>query len=259
MTDNKLTYGETRDKLAANGYKPITVTGAKGYLHADEPGAVALGFGDTTYRTSEGGYRFTEHSFLVVLMVSAAVADKQLRASVMQSIGKHVRRSGPTKTDSVGNVFFLLRWEKDSYLPKNRVSSQKDQFGDSWISLVAQTGDEGNARFGVASSVSSVPLPLAGDWTKGTLLDTPFNKLPSLDAESFAALWAELESALAPHAGYVAQSSEPERVSAGPEITPYVLTEEFQRRHGRMPETAAPVEEPKRRWWSAYTGWNNAS
>jgi hypothetical protein len=80
-------------------------------------------------------------------------------------------------------------------------------------------------------------------------LDTPFAKLPSLDAETFAVLFAELDSILAPHAGYLAPPEpEAEHVSAGPHMTPYIYT----RSDMVAPEAAPPAEEKRTRWWSSF-------
>ena len=171
----KLTYGETRAALQANGYTPTSLThpGAYGPRFADDPGAVQL----VSEQSNQCGVADSEKRNVLVITICAR--DKKARAEIVAIFAKHGLGSAPVRTNTAGHDSYVVRFDG-----RTVVSRESKALEDELDPAVILHGLDSAAR-------ESELLRLDGSWKNGTLLDMPRSKLPTVNLD---ALFRDIET-----------------------------------------------------------------
>jgi hypothetical protein len=166
---DKFTLGASRARLIELGYRPVSVYAPDvklPHLVAEHP--VGL--------SPEPG----ERSVAAFVVTAAALEHRDAVAEVLK---KHGIAKAPVRTASDGALWYLLRGSQYVADSTRRLESNDEV----WFAL--ESVIPGN-NFESASREVTV-IPVAGDWSNGSPLNTPRAKLPAI--ESPAALFADLQ------------------------------------------------------------------
>jgi hypothetical protein len=162
-----ITYGATRAKLIENGFfacSAMRPDAKHNHALSEDIGAIKC----ISPRS------FPAPSTNVVAVIITAVNKKRHLAV----LAKHGLAAGPCRTDSAGNLTYVLRY--DEYSPI--LSRQSEKL-------------DGEAEAAVILDSGSGIIRLDGTWSNGDLLSTPRSDLPAIDNAGIEALFEELKAA----------------------------------------------------------------
>lgn len=165
------TYGAVSAQLRANGYEPVSIP--KFYLRAAWP--------SEPHEISEdaAGIELWPEAGRGVCALVVVTQDPARRAQIVSALKQRKLDRGPLRVTSDGAQWRVFRCEATN---PPRVSD----LSDGAMLLECATA------LGMGRGIRSAVLPLSGVWPGESLLTTPRAKLPSVDQETLATMFAEL-------------------------------------------------------------------